>query len=761
MVASTDAGTQSAGVPRFSIVVPCYNVRAWLRPCLDSILEQSFGDFEIIGVDDASPDDSGNILDEYAAADPRVRVVHLTENVGLGLARNAGLKECRGEYVLFLDSDDVYLPGSLAAISARIDDTDRPDIVMFDYERIFWDGRLLRSLRHDAFAREGAGVFRATDRPVFLTFLEVVWNKAYRRDFIEEHGFAFTPGYYEDAPWTYATMLTAERVATLDMVVVHYRQRRAGGNILASRNRKHFDIFDQSTRVQEFVAARPDLAAWRRFVFDRSLDHILTVIGQPERLHPDDRAEFFHTAAAFARRWKPEGYTPDRSRRGLKRSLIVRDDYATYAAMHFGSKMLREGKALARAVPAPREAARVLLRGGRSRSTEIDPKLAVYGSYWFKQYACNPRAIYEKAAELAPDYRGVWVIDAEHVAAVPEGVEYVIAESAAYHHLMSRAKYFVNNVNFPRELVKRPGQVHLQTQHGTPLKSMGTDLRHFPVAAKDLDLEELMRRVDRWDYNLSSNRYSSEIWERTYPSSFVNLEYGFPRNDRLLTAELDTVRAIRRSLGFDDSHLVVLYAPTFRDGHDAVRTPDGVVDLGGLGIHLNLDKLATAVGEHGRVLVRTHYSLSTPMPQVCSGRVVDASSHPRVEDLLLAADVLITDYSSIMFDYANLDRPIVLLTADKRQYDAARGTYFDITEFPPGLVAHAPEDVMAAMQTGSFAEAEAAKHRQLFREKFCEFDDGRAAERVVRKVYLGEDDIPPIMPLADRTPAPSPYWHGR
>src|SRR5215212_8935834 len=107
MVASTDSGTQSTGVPRFSIVVPCYNVRAWLRPCLDSILGQSFGDLEIIGVDDASPDDSGNILDEYAAADSRVRVVHLSENVGLGLARNAGLKECRGEYVLFLDSDDL------------------------------------------------------------------------------------------------------------------------------------------------------------------------------------------------------------------------------------------------------------------------------------------------------------------------------------------------------------------------------------------------------------------------------------------------------------------------------------------------------------------------------------------------------------------------------------------------------------------------------------------------------------------------------
>jgi glycosyltransferase involved in cell wall biosynthesis len=100
-------------VPKFSIVVPCHASRAWLRPCLDSVLSQSFTDFEIIGVDDADRDGSGRILAEYAAADPRVRALHLDENVGLGLARNAGLKECRGEYVLFLDADDLYLPGSL------------------------------------------------------------------------------------------------------------------------------------------------------------------------------------------------------------------------------------------------------------------------------------------------------------------------------------------------------------------------------------------------------------------------------------------------------------------------------------------------------------------------------------------------------------------------------------------------------------------------------------------------------------------------
>ncbi|MGC4943673.1 bifunctional glycosyltransferase/CDP-glycerol:glycerophosphate glycerophosphotransferase [Kribbella sp. DT2] len=738
MASSTDSA------PRFSIVVPCHNVRPWLRPCLDSVLGQSFTDFEVIAVDAASADGTGRILAEYTAADPRVRTITLTEDIGLGPTRNAGLKLCRGDYVLFLDADDLYTPGSLQALAQRIDATDRPDLLIFDYERIFWDGRVVRNQRHDAFAREGEGVFTAAERPVFLTFLELVWNKACRRDFLTLHGFAFTAGYYEDAPWTYSTMLTAQRIATLDRVVVHYRQHRTGGNIHATRTRRQFDIFDQYDRVHAFITSDPELAGWRKFAFDRSLDHILAVLAKPERLDPEDRAEFFHAAHRFAKRWKPEGYAADRTSRGFKRWMLIHDDYATYSTLKLSSKVLH--------VPSPRKAVGKLLHRG-----DLDPHLALYGAYWFKQYACSPRAIYEKAAELVPQLRGVWVIGADHVQAIPEGVEYVVAGSPAYEKLVHRAKYFVSNMNLPKELDKRDGQVHVQTQHGTPLKTMGTDLRHYPQAAKDLDLDELMRQVDRWDFNLSSNRYSSEIWERTYPAHFEELETGFPRNDRLLTATLDEVRAIRAGFGFDDSHLVVLYAPTFRDARDAVRTPAGLVDLGGDGIHLDLDRLAAAAGENGRVLVRTHYSLAKGAPDKHSERVVDVSEHPRVEDLMLAADVLVSDYSSISFDYANLDRPIVLLVDDQAFYDTTRGTYFDITEFPPGLVARSADELFDALQTGRFAAAEAAKHRQLFRERFCEYDDGLAAERVVRRVFLDETELPPIVAMADRRPAPSAY----
>jgi len=678
-------------VPRFSIVVPCHGSRAWLRPCLDSVLGQSFTDFEVIGVDDADPDGSGRILDEYAAADPRVRALHLEENIGLGPARNAGLKECRGEYVLFLDADDEYLPGSLEAIATRIDNARQPDIVMFDYERIYWDGRVLGSQRHDAFAREGAGVFTAAERPIFLTFLEVVWNKAHRREFLTRHGFAFTSGFYEDAPWTYSTMLTAERIATLDRVVVHYRQHRTGGNIHATSGRRQWDIFDQYDRVHAFIQSDPDLAGWRRFAFDRSLDHILAVLAKPERIDTEDRAEFFHAAHAFAKRWKPEGYSTDRTARGFKRWLLIHDDYATYSTLKLSARMLH--------APSPRKRVGKLLRRGK-----LDPNLVAYAAGGCTQYAGNPRAICEKAAELAPQLRGVWVVDEEHVGAIPEGVEYVVADSPAYEKLLGKATYFVSDANWPKDLDKRQGQVHLQTQHGTPLTTVA-----LSVEGKD----DLMRAVDRWDFNLSSNRYSSEIWERIYPSYFEELEYGYPRNDRLLTATLDEVRAIRAGLGYDDSHLVILYAPASDE-------------------RLDSDRLATAAGEHTRVL--------------------GIEEQSRAEDLMLAADVLVSDHSSIIFDYANLDRPILLLTGDRTD------TYFDVAEFPPGVVARSAEDLFTALRNGTFAAPEAAKHRRLFREKFCEFDDGRAAERVVRRVFLGELELPAVTPLADRSPAPSAYF---
>lgn len=305
-------------MPRFSLIVPVHKVQGYLPECLDSVLGQDYVDFELIAVNDCSPDGSGAILDEYARHDARIHVMHLTENVGLGRARNAGMERAQGDYVLFLDSDDTLTEGALTAIADRLDATDDPEVLVYDYARTYWNGRVSRNQRADLLRDTGPDVFSLADRPQLLDLLQIVWNKAYRRDFIARTGLTFPPGYYEDAPWTFGSLITAERIALLDRVCVYYRQRREGGNILKTVSRKHFDIFDQYRRVFDYVDAHEELAEWRGPLFRKMVDHYLTVLESPGRLPRDARAEFFHRASADYRARVPKGFTRPGGGRGHK-----------------------------------------------------------------------------------------------------------------------------------------------------------------------------------------------------------------------------------------------------------------------------------------------------------------------------------------------------------------------------------------------------------------------------------------------------------
>ncbi|WP_330238740.1 bifunctional glycosyltransferase/CDP-glycerol:glycerophosphate glycerophosphotransferase [Streptomyces sp. NBC_00525] len=733
-------------MPRLTLIVPAYNVQGYIGECLDSVLGQDFTDIEVIGVDDRSPDGSGAILDAYAARDSRLRVLHLTENVGLGRARNAGLELASGDYVLFLDSDDTLAPGSLSAIAARLDATDDPDILVYDYTRTYWDGRMLRNKRADLMSEEGPDVFTLAERPQLLDLLQIVWNKAYRRDFVTRHGFRFPPGYYEDAPWTYGSLMAAERIAVLDRSCVLYRQRREGGNILRTVSRKHFDVFDQYDRVFAFLDERPELASWRPALFRKMVDHFLTVLEKPGRLPRDARAEFFHRAAKDYRARLPEDFERPAGGRGYKYALLGVDSYSAFFGLTRANNARHRARlgGQARIGRAKRAALGMFYRS--QLRMPLDENLAVFSAYWGRGYSCNPAAIEAELGRLAPQIRRVWAVRAEHRGRVPEGVEKVIVGSREYWAAMARATYLTNNVNFGDTVVKREGQIHVQTHHGTPLKTMGLDQAQYP-ASTSMDMEKLLRRCDRWDYSLSANRFSTTVWERVYPCRYTTLETGYPRNDVLVNATAADVVEARRELGIADGTTAFLYMPTHRE-YEKSFTP-----------RLDLTKLAEDLGPDVTLLVRGHYfykPAERPDERRAAGRIVDVSGHGSVERLYLAADALITDYSSAMFDYANLDRPIVIHADDWDTYRVVRGTYFDLMAEPPGAVATTQERLTSILRSGEWRDEEAAALRAAFRERYCDYDDGRAAERVVRKVFLGEAELLPVVPLAERTPAPSP-----
>jgi CDP-glycerol glycerophosphotransferase len=356
----------------------------------------------------------------------------------------------------------------------------------------------------------------------------------------------------------------------------------------------------------------------------------------------------------------------------------------------------------------------------RELERPLDPDLAVYGAYWFRGYSCNPRAIYEKARELVPNARGVWVVRRDALEAVPPGVEYVVRGTRPYFDAVARATYLINNVNFPNNVVKRSGSVHVQTHHGTPLKYMGLDLRKSESQGRGMDFDKLLQRVARWDYSISSNPHSTAVWERVYPGDYETLEIGYPRNDALAAATPATVAAARAALGIGEGKTAVLYAPTHREYEETYVS------------RLDLAQLADALGPDHVILARLHYfydSDALVRELHAAGRLLDVASHPSVEELCLAADVLLTDYSSIMFDYAVLDRPIVIHAPDWEEYRSRRGVYFDLLAEPPGTVARTQEEVAAAVA----APGDGA--RAAFRERFCAVEDGHAAERAVRRIW--------------------------
>ncbi|MEU8656053.1 glycosyltransferase family 2 protein [Actinoplanes philippinensis] len=317
-----------------TVVVPVYAVAGYLHQCLDSIraglTPEENASVEVIAVDDASPDDCGAMLDAYAARHGDLRVVHLSSNVGLGLARNAGLAEARGRFVWFVDSDDVLPAGSVRAVLERLAETD-PDVLLIDHLRMHEDGRL----QTDASSALLAG---PPDRHRLIGLQHTAWNRIMRRDFLAKHDLRFPAGWYEDVPFSNPVLIAAERLDVLNRVCYHYRVGREGA-ITATRSDRHFEAFGQWDRFYAWLDDAGADPALRVRVFTLMISHLLVVAGNENRMHPSRRRAFFREIAALHRRHRPAGYLPPAGASGLKHRLVAANSYPLYAALRAGYRL--------------------------------------------------------------------------------------------------------------------------------------------------------------------------------------------------------------------------------------------------------------------------------------------------------------------------------------------------------------------------------------------------------------------------------------
>jgi CDP-glycerol glycerophosphotransferase len=354
----------------------------------------------------------------------------------------------------------------------------------------------------------------------------------------------------------------------------------------------------------------------------------------------------------------------------------------------------------------------------------------VYNSFGGR-YSDNPRAIYEALAARGPGIEHVWLADAAHEHGFPTGTTTVPIGGEQCVRELESADVVVSNTHLELDWHKAPGAVYLQTWHGTPLKRIHFDVFWAPPGR----LDYLTQDVRRWDYLLSPNRASTAALRGAFGFTGEVLETGYPRNDVLSAAHRDEIRArVRRDLKIPDGVTAVLYTPTWRDD---VLGDDGKPDRSrDFMLHLDPVEFNRRLGADHVLLLRLHYMLTGWLGPVDLPGVRDVSFHPDVSDLYLAADVMITDYSSTMFDFAVTGKPLLLYTYDLAHYrDTLRGFYFDLAEEPPGPLLETDDAVRDALADLDAVHARHAAAYGRFRERFCHLEDGAATARVLDRLF--------------------------
>jgi CDP-glycerol glycerophosphotransferase len=337
-------GSQVPASPRLSVVLPVYGVERYLTGCLDSVLAHPGDDIEVIAVDDASPDGCGRILAARAGLDQRLRVVHLERNGGPGNARNIGLELAAGDYVWFIDGDDMTLDGATGAIVERLS-REPPDVLLIDYEYLTPDGRTQPSYGQALLRGAPPGSFTLAQQPQLINLTMTSWSKVIRRAFLVGLGVPFPPGIHEDVPVSCAVMLEAGRIATLDRACYRYRWARPG-SFMVTTSSANFAIFDAYRQVFDFLSKRDAAAGTATTaevsaaLFERAIWHYSTVlqaggigigpIGRGGLVPRSLRRQFFTRMHEDFVRYVPAGYRHPPGARGAKFRLVERNAYWAY-----------------------------------------------------------------------------------------------------------------------------------------------------------------------------------------------------------------------------------------------------------------------------------------------------------------------------------------------------------------------------------------------------------------------------------------------
>ena len=719
-----------------SIIIPFNKPKRYLKDCLDSLANQNLSDCEIILILNGLKEDISDLIDDY---DANLIIKEFEDEINVAKARNIGLDIASGEYVYFMDSDDYLYENALDKL---IDAASKSNADFINGERIktpYICQRFNEDLEkpHNRPLKKGKLddlrysmkllVGSKTDRHELLSAL----HSLIKKDKIKDIRFDENERYFTDYYFIIDALTNCSTFLGVEDAIYAKRHRDDPVNI-TSLNQEiektdftmHFNHYHNVISIlntksdEKFIILNDEV----RNTMLKFYYHIFSLNFIKDK---DDkwRTVYFDEMSEISKDFNPQSFTwKDRfeikALRSKNKGRFEKLIKARFAFVNF-KRILKEHWRF-----------NVALYDNIYNKKDVKDNQIIFISFGGKYYSDSPKYIYEYLYENYSDkFEFVWVINDKttHIPGNPKKVERF---SRQYFKEMARSKYWVTNGRHSDRLDKKDSQVIVSTWHGTPLKRLGLDIGDIYTKNPKIK-ESYIKNGLEWDYLISPNRYTSDILKSSFAYPRDILESGYPRNDILYNANEDRISEIRKNLNLEDGKKTILYAPTWRD--------DEFYDSGSIKFNLKLDlkMLEEALGDEYCVLIRTHYFIADKLDLSEFGNfAIDVSRYDDIAELYLISDILITDYSSVFFDYANLKRPILFYTYDLDKYEhQLRGFYIDIRKDVPGPLLFTTQEVIDSIKNIGTLKEEYKETYDEFYEKFCNIDDGNASRRIVEKVW--------------------------
>lgn len=710
---------------KISIIVPVYKTEQYLSRCVESILGQTYSNLEILLVDDGSPDRCPEMCDTFAEQDQRVKVIH-KQNGGLSDARNAGIEAATGDYLLFIDSDD-YVSADMVQLLLYAACKEHAEVAACSYFITQQNGKSVYSPKPDSymvFTPEEA-VADAFSSPSYCGI--TAWNKMFSAQLFRDLNIRFPVGkIHEDTFTIYQILFQASKIVFIDRPLYYYVQ--TPNSIMRSEfDRRHLDVYEALGQAKEFAKKNGLHIQMQLESYEALMDfYFLNVLLGQDTI--DNAMEYFvQKLRSHAWLLLRNRALPTKHKLGII-LLQLRLYSSVWRLLCHMKNILSEMKQLiVNGLKQVKAFCFFTIPSYMLRICPIDQKKVLFSNYVGKGFGDNGKYIAQTLHEKVPDLKLVWITN--EVDSLPEYIIPAKRRSVKRLYHSSTAKFWIDNCRKNKYERKRGQQFYIQTWHGgIALKQVEKDAEahldadYVRSAQKDSAMIDLM---------VSNSRFCTDMYRRAFWYDGEIIECGSPRVDILFSCDSDQKKQIKEKLGFQSDDHIVLYAPTFRK------------DKGTECYRMNFKRILEVLSrdeERWKFAVRLHPNISDQADFLqYDSDIINATSYPDMYELMAVSDIVITDYSSVMFEAGFVKKPVFLYATDIEDYKQDRNFYFDLEQLPFPL-ATTNEDLLK--QIDCFSKSEYETSVEAFNQSLGLKETGHASEILSERILqvIGTDN---------------------